>query len=146
MVTPNATLALQRLVSWADELEELARMPGGERALAPLLRYVAEVSPDLQLEQFRAILAGRAPTAEAITMTIAEQLLAEGEARGEARGVAQGQLRRAVASVLTVLEARGLSVSPGDQTRIEGCQDLEVLQHWLMRAATATTVDGVFED
>ena len=116
-------------------------MPGGERALAPLLRYVAEVSPDLQLERFRAILAGRAPAAESITMTIAEQLLAE----GEARGVAQGELRRAVASVLTVLEARGLSVTAEVRARIEGCQDLEVLQHWLTRAVTAVSADDVFE-
>ena len=137
----DSALLLQRLVSWADELEELARMPGGERALAPLLRYVAEVSPDLQLERFRAILAGRAPAAESITMTIAEQLLAE----GEARGVAQGELRRAVASVLTVLEARGLSVTAEVRARIEGCQDLEVLQHWLTRAVTAVSADDVFE-
>ena len=67
----DGALLLQRLVDWLGELEELARMPGGERALAPLLHYVATVSPDLQLEQFRAILKGRAPAAESITMTIA---------------------------------------------------------------------------
>ena len=78
-------------------------------------------------------------------MTIAEQLLAEGEARGEARGVVQGELRRAAASVLTVLETRGLTVVGDARARIEGCQDLEVLHHWLTRAVTAESVDGVFE-
>ena len=78
-------------------------------------------------------------------MTIAEQLLAEGEARGEARGVIRGELRRAAASDLTVLEARELSVTAEVRARIEGCQDLEVLQHWLTRAVTAAAADQLFE-
>ena len=137
----DGALLLQRLIHWLGELEELAQMPGGERALAPLLAYVVRVSSDLQLEQFRAILRERAPAAESITMTIAEQLLAE----GEARGVAQGELRRAAASVLTVLETRGLSVTAEVRAQIEGCQDLDVLQHWLTRAVTATSADQIFE-
>ena len=137
----DGALLLQRLVDWIGELEELARMPGGERALAPLLSYVVRVSSDLQLEQFRAILKERAPAAESVTMTIAEQLLAE----GEARGVVQGELRRAAASILTVLEARELSVTADVRARIEGCEDLEVLQHWLTRAATAASSDQIFE-
>ena len=89
----DGALLLQRLVDWLGQLEELARAPGGERALAPLLHYVATVSLDLQLEQFRAILRERAPAAESITMTIAEQLRAEGEARGEARRGPRGAPR-----------------------------------------------------
>ena len=78
-------------------------------------------------------------------MTIAEQLLAEGMAKGMAQGVVEGELRRAAASVLTVLEARELSVTAEVRTRIEGCQDLEVLQHWLTRAVTVASADDVFE-
>ena len=149
----DGALLLQRLVDWIGELEELARMPGGERALGPLLSYVVRVSSDLQLEQFRAILRERAPATESITMTIAEQLLAEGMAKGMAKGVAQGkaqgvvegELRRAGASVLTVLEARGVSVSAEVRSRIEGCQDLDVLQHWLTRAVAVASVDQIFE-
>ena len=111
----DGALLLQRFVDWIGELEELAQMPGGERALGPLLSYVVRVSSDLQLEQFRAILKVRAPATESITMTIAEQLLAEGMAKGvaqgKAQGVVEGELRRAGGSVLTVLKARGLSVS-----------------------------------
>ncbi|MGH1348729.1 MAG: Rpn family recombination-promoting nuclease/putative transposase [Nannocystales bacterium] len=137
----DGALLLRRLVGWLGELEELAQTAGGERALAPLLSYVVRVSSDLQLEQFRGILKERAPAAESITMTIAEQLLAE----GKVQGVVQGELRRAVASVLTVLEARDLSVTAAIRVQIENCQDLEVLQNWLMRAATAASVDDVFE-
>ena len=145
----DGALLLQRLVDWIGELEELARMPGGERALGPLLSYVVRVSSDLQLEQFRAILKERAPATESITMTIAEQLLAEGMAKGvaqgKAQGVVEGELRRAGASVLTVLEARGLSVSAEVRSRIEGCQDLDVLQHWLTRAVAVASADQIFE-
>ncbi len=102
---------------------------------------LAFVAHDLQLEQFRAMLKGRAPVAESVTMTIAEQLLAEGEARGKA----QGELRRAAASVLTVLEARGLNVPPDARQRVEDCRELEVLQHWLVQAVTVARVDEVFE-
>ncbi|MGH1348722.1 MAG: Rpn family recombination-promoting nuclease/putative transposase [Nannocystales bacterium] len=137
----DGALLLRRLVDWLGELEELAQTPGGERALAPLLSYVVRVSSDLQLEEFRAILKERAPAAESITMTIAEQLLAE----GEARGAAQGELRRAAASVLTVLDARGLVVAPDVRRRVEECSELEVLQDWLVRAATVAVVDEVFE-
>lgn len=74
-------------------------------------------------------------------MAIAEQLLAE----GKVQGVVQGELRRVVASVLTVLEARDLSVTAEVRARVESCPDVEVLQDWLTRAATAASVDDVFE-
>ena len=137
----DGALLLQRLVDWIGELEELARMPGGERASGPLLSYVVRVSSDLQLEQFRAILKEQPPATESITMTIAEQLLAE----GMAQGVVEGELRRAGASVLTVLEARGVSMSAEVRSRVEGCQDLDVLQHWLTRAVAVASADQIFE-
>ncbi len=59
--------------------------------------------------------------------------------------VAQGELSRAAASVLTVLEARGLAVTPELRTRLETCRELETLQHWLVRAVTAATAEDVFE-
>ena len=136
----DGALLLQRLVDWLGELEELAQMPGGERALAPLLHYVATVSLDLQLEQFRAILRGRAPAAESITMTIAEQLRAEGEARGEARGVLRGQ----AASLLVILRARGFQVTDGVRARVEACTDADALELWTSRAVAVESLDDVF--
>ena len=58
-----------------------------------------------------------------------------GEARGEARG--EGR------AVLTVLDARGVSVSTAARDRILGCTDLAQLDTWLRRAVTATTADDV---
>ena len=59
--------------------------------------------------------------------------------------VAQGELSRAAASVLTVLEARGLAVTPEVRARIEECHELDVLQHWLVSAATVTATEEIFE-
>ena len=137
---------LERLASWADDLEALAHSPGGDDALALLLRYVAITTRDLQLSDFHDILKERAPAADSITMTIAEQLLAEGRAKGRAEGQAEGELRRAAASVLTVLEARQLGVTDEVRVRVEGCRDLDVLQGWLVRATTVESAEAIFED
>jgi hypothetical protein len=65
---------------------------------------------------------------------------AEGEARGEARGKAQGEAR----AVLTVLDARGVVVSPEQQARILASTDLEVLERWLRKVVTVTSADELF--
>lgn len=56
----------------------------------------------------------------------------EGEAAGKA------------ASVLAVLDARGIDVSTGSRTRIAECSDLDQLDAWVRRAVTAETVDDLF--
>ena len=136
----DAARLLRRLIHWLPDIERLAQLPGGEQALEPLLRYVALVSPDLQLEQIRAILEDRAPTAEGITMTIAEQLRAEGEARGEAKGRAEGKAE----AIVLVLRSRGLHVDARVQARI-AAMSLEDLDASLQRAATIASVDELLE-
>ncbi|HYU35607.1 MAG TPA: hypothetical protein VEW48_25915 [Thermoanaerobaculia bacterium] len=58
-----------------------------------------------------------------------------GEVRGEARGVAR--------SILKILEARGIAVSPAYLEEILGCADLERLNRWLLRASEAASADDV---
>lgn len=70
---------------------------------------------------------------------LADAKLAEGLARGEAIGVAKG--RRA--ALLAVLSARGLSVSEQDRARIEGEDDATILDRWIGRATTASSVEEV---
>ncbi|MEM6296218.1 MAG: Rpn family recombination-promoting nuclease/putative transposase, partial [Myxococcota bacterium] len=76
----NREALLRSLPSWASDLERLAQTTRGKDLLIVLLRYVARASRNLQLSEFRAILEGHAPTAEAVTVTIEEQLHAEGHA------------------------------------------------------------------
>lgn len=156
----DSALLLQRLVDWLIDIEELACMPGGARALTPLLHYITRVCPDLQLAQIRAILSRRAPTAERITMTIAEQLHAEGKAEGRAQGQAEGRAQgkaegraqgkaegraqgKAEALVL-MLEGRGFQVDVRTRDRLHSMavEDLDVL---LRHAASVASVDDLFD-
>ena len=63
-------------------------------------------------------------------------LIEEGLTRGKVEGEAD--------AILRVLDARGLTVTAAQRTRILGCTDLQQLQEWITRAATATTVAGIF--
>ena len=144
----DAARLLRRIVHWLPDIEALARLPNGERALEPLLRYIALVSPDLQLEQIRAILEDRAPTAEGITMTIAEKLMAEGRAKGraegEAKGRAEGEAKGKAEAIILVLRSRGLHVDAAAQARLVS-MSIDELDASLQRAATVASVDELLD-
>jgi len=60
-------------------------------------------------------------------------------AQHEARGRAEGE----GIAVLTVLEARGITVSVEIREQILACTDVEQLDSWLRRAVSATTAEDV---
>lgn len=66
--------------------------------------------------------------------------LAEGLAKGEAIGLTKGK----VAALLAILAARGVSVSNEARARIETCPDGAILNRWIARAATASSLEEVF--
>jgi hypothetical protein len=55
---------------------------------------------------------------------------------GEARGKAH--------SVLAVLDARGIAVSPEQRDRVLACTDVDQLEGWVRRAITAATIEELF--
>lgn len=57
--------------------------------------------------------------------------------------VGKGEARGRAASVLGVLEARGIEVPQDVRGRVLECQDLELLDTWMRRAVTARTVDDL---
>jgi hypothetical protein len=63
---------------------------------------------------------------------------AEGEAKGEAKGKAEG--------VLTVLEARGLSIPDEVRQRVAASSDLAELERWLRRAAVVGSAREIFDE
>jgi hypothetical protein len=67
------------------------------------------------------------------------------EKRLEARGEARGEVRGRAVSVLAVLGARGVEVSPAVRERIMICEDVAQLERWLARAVHATDVQDLFE-
>ena len=79
-------------------------------------------------------------------MTEGERLIQQGELRGLEKGEAKGRAEGRAASVLAVLAARGMAVSGDQRKRIESCSDIPTLDRWIVRAATAPTIDEVFAD
>jgi len=70
-----------------------------------------------------------------------EQLFQENQLkRREAKGKAEGKAE----SVLHILEARGIAVTPTDRDRILACTDLELLDHWLEKALEALVAAELF--
>ena len=65
-------------------------------------------------------------------------------AQGKAEGKAEGEVKGEAKSILAVLAARRVEVTPDQRTAIERCADVDQLDEWLRRAATAKSADEVF--
>ena len=61
----------------------------------------------------------------------------------EARGEVKGEIRSKREALLTILAARELVFSDEQRARIEGCSEVARLDRWIVRAATAASVDQV---
>ncbi len=94
------------------------------RALSDAARKVFEMIPNPQqyVDEWR--------------RDIAEQALAEGEARGEARVRAE--------SVLKTVAMRKLAITDEQRLRIGACTDLATLVRWMDLAYSVTAVDELF--
>jgi hypothetical protein len=64
----------------------------------------------------------------------------QGRAEGREEGRAEGE----ATAVLAVLDARGIAVPDDDGARIKGCSDLDQLDTWIRRAATADSISDLF--
>jgi hypothetical protein len=60
------------------------------------------------------------------------------------RLLANAQAEGRAASIVELLEVRGIPVDPPLRQRITACSDLDLLSQWLRRAATATVAEEVF--
>ncbi len=130
---------------WADLLEALARSTGGQDALASLLRYIASTSGDLQLAELRDIVGVRAPTAEAISMTIAEILQSQyfAKRRAEEQAEALAAMRE---MLFVLLAARDVPVDEVGRARVLACNCVETLKAWHDRATRAARLEDVFAE
>ncbi|MEV1167714.1 hypothetical protein [Nonomuraea sp. NPDC049784] len=66
--------------------------------------------------------------------------------RGLAEGTVKGKAEEAARSVLLVLAARGLDVPDDSRARIIACADLAQLETWVTRAATAQSIQDLFNE
>ena len=77
---------------------------------------------------------------------ISQEIRAEGREQGLEEGLARGEVLHAAVAVLEVLDARGMAVPKSVRERVLGCGDIDTLNDWLRRAATARRADGIFTD
>jgi len=110
-------------------------------ALAEALRVLG---PKKAVLYYDVVLAGLSPEprarweaymSSAVGSEFHSELLREADARG--RAVGEGR------AVLTVLDARGVSVPGAVREQVLACTDLSQLDTWLRRAVTAVTADEV---
>ncbi len=105
------------------------------------------IPPELDEEPFREAfeIARMVQLSEAEYEAYEQSKMAEQDARG-ALGLAraEGEARGKAASLLAVLEARGLAPNEEQRRRILSTTDLDVLERWLRRAVVADSVDEMF--
>jgi hypothetical protein len=65
---------------------------------------------------------------------------AEGEARGKAEGEARGKAEGEAAALLKILTRRGLTLTAEQRRCIMGCTDVAMLERWLDRALSVSSV------
>jgi len=75
-----------------------------------------------------------------------QELKEAAKAEGMARGIAEGMAKGIAGSILAVLEARGITVSPERREEILGCSDVDRLQRWLREATLLATTEAAARD
>jgi hypothetical protein len=83
-------------------------------------------------------------TAKVSDLEFAKTVLPRTYARLMAEGQAEGRVEGEVKSILAVLKARNIAIPEFLRQRISTCDDIEQLEIWIERAATATTIDDLF--
>ncbi|HEU4577813.1 MAG TPA: Rpn family recombination-promoting nuclease/putative transposase [Polyangiaceae bacterium] len=148
--TPQRLLGT--LGAWGQSLAELLATENGAAALAVVFDYISRVA-DLEPGQLDGALRRVLPPGETLMPTLAERWMQMGEARGfekgeargfekgEARGFEKGEARGLAASVLRILERRGLALSEAQRQRVLGCQEIATLEAWFDRALEIASVD-----
>ena len=73
-----------------------------------------------------------------------EQGLQQGREQGREQGLEQGRAEGEIEAILAVLDARGLEIPSEARERISRCSDLRLLDKWIRKAVTVTSVDELF--
>jgi hypothetical protein len=76
----------------------------------------------------------------------AREHFGRGKTEGKVEGKVEGKAEEAARSVLLVLTARGFDVPETTRTQITTCTDLTQLETWLTQAATAQTLQDLFNE
>jgi len=73
-----------------------------------------------------------------------KRLLADAKGEGRTEGLTEGRAEGCAASIVELLDARGIPLDPPLRQRITTCTDYPMLTQWLRRAATANVAEELF--
>jgi hypothetical protein len=122
----------QSAVVVAAALVELVTSRGGPEALATIFRYISCTADGLDPVSLRKAIHDAAPQTEEVIMTLAEQWIAEGEAKGQ-QGLLLKQLKLKFGQLPETARLRIEQGSPAD------------LDRWGERVLTAGSLSEVLE-
>jgi len=135
-----------RIASWAKLVAAVFSADNGREALGMLVRYAVLANQRTTIQDLADVLVPLlGEGAREVVMTEGERLIQQGEFRGRKEGRKEGETKGRAASVVAVLTARGIQVSNEYRTRIESCTDIPTLDRWIVRSATVSSVDEVFD-
>lgn len=118
--------------------------PDGEKVLYALVSALAAVDEEHALLYSDVVLAALPTAAQRYLEGLMATRTYEYQSDFARRYFFQGRAEGEAGAVLAVLDARGISIPDEARTRIAGCADLDQLDAWIRRAATADTVNDLF--
>jgi predicted transposase YdaD len=136
----------QRLLAWKGLFAEVYATPEGPKELRAVVHYLLEVGGPTASQDVRRVLdsvAGENQT-EAWMKTMGQILREEGRAIGLEEGLLKGRAMERAEGVLRLLEVRGVTVTAKARQRVLACTDLDTLERWFRRAATATRLSEIW--
>ncbi len=125
--------------------------PGRKEIFVALLAALRKVDDDHEQLYYDLVFAGLPEAAQNDLEEVLMAVTANSEFRSDflrnfaAKRRAEGRAEEAARAVLAVLAARDVDVPNDARTRVLGCTDVDQLESWIGRAATATSVKDLFE-
>jgi hypothetical protein len=120
--------------------------PAGTEVLVPTLEALLTLDPERQRFYYDVVLRS---LNEATRRALEEELMQTGKYEYQSEFaktyLAQGRAEGRAEALLVVLAARGMATDPATRERILGCTDATLLERWIARATTASSLSEVFE-
>ena len=129
------------LASWARWIRGISDTREGEAAFMTLMRYILYVRQEVDMAAVQATVRAIDARAGETVMSMAEKLIAEGEAKGRVEGRVEGRAE----TLLKLLRLRFTFVPDGAADRVVHA-DAATLDRWVERVLTAGSVDDVLAD
>ena len=117
----------------------------GEKVFATLLGALAHFEKDLAQEYIDEVIAVLPQEARELLEAMVATEVREWKSEFFRRHVRQGEAQGMARALLRMLSSRGIYVPEDARTRIVECTDQDQLDTWVDRAATANSIDDLFE-